>query len=277
MRATDLASLAGTTVRAIRYYHQLGLLAVPERGTTWRSYRFAHHTRLLRIRWLVDSGVPLAEIARLLTSAAGTAAGPTAQEADERTAVADDLTDVLTSIDARIATLGEQRARVAALLDRVRTEGRLSPLPPSVVALYAAMLARPLPPELVESMTRERDLVELACYRAPLPPDLLDLVEAARNGHVDEVRDIWLDYHRLAQAARSGLTDPLREQLRQLAARTLDLCARVQPTATGRLLARVSELDRPLVRAAVDLAYPATADRAFLTALISEGRQRSNP
>src|SRR6478672_974082 len=133
MRAEDLASLAGTTVRTIRYYHQLGLLAVPDEGTTWRSYGFAHLTRLMRIRWLVESGVPLAEVPHMLRPP---------DTADERRVVIEDL-------DAVLAALTFQRSRVSVLLERVSTQGRLSPLPATLERLYAVMLQRPLPPAVV--------------------------------------------------------------------------------------------------------------------------------
>ena len=66
--------------------------AVPDEGTTWRSYGFAHLTRLMRIRWLVESGVPLAEVPHMLRPP-GTA--------DERRVVIEDLDAVLCSIDAQ--------------------------------------------------------------------------------------------------------------------------------------------------------------------------------
>ena len=161
MRAKDLASLAGTTVRTIRYYHQLGLLAVPDEGTTWRSYGFAHLTRLMRIRWLVESGVPLAEVPHMLRPP-GTAGR--ARDGRSRT-----WTPCSPRSTPSSAALTAQRSRVSALLERVSTQGRLSPLPPTLVRLYAVMLQRPLPPAVVEAMRRERDLLELACYSGAMP------------------------------------------------------------------------------------------------------------
>jgi DNA-binding transcriptional MerR regulator len=166
MRAQQLASVAGTTVRTIRYYHKRGLLAVPDGATGWRSYGFAHLTRLMRIRWLVESGIPLAEVPHMLRPP---------RSGDERTAVREDLEAVLSSIDQRIAVLGQQRARVTTLLDRVTSEDRLSPLPASIDRMYAALLERPLPPETVQAMTRERDLLELVCYQGALPEDVVAL------------------------------------------------------------------------------------------------------
>lgn len=255
MRVKDLASLSGTTVRTIRYYHQLGLLAVPESGTTWRAYGFAHLTRLMRIRWLVESGVPLAEVPHMLRAPGN---------ADERSLVIEDLDAVLASIDAKIGVLTAQRSRVESLLERVTTDGRLSPLPEPVVRLYAALLDRPLPDGMVEAMTRERDLFELACYRRAMPPDIVTLLDAVADEDLDELCSLWEACHRLTVATGSRLPDPVREQVGDVVRRTVELATRIEPEATQRLLLRAAELDRPAVRAAVELAYPSPVYRAFV-------------
>ncbi|GAA1180510.1 MerR family transcriptional regulator [Pseudonocardia alaniniphila] len=62
----ELAELAGTTLRAVRHYHQVGLLAEPERRSNgYKQYGVAHLVRLLRIKRLVDLGFSLAQIADL--------------------------------------------------------------------------------------------------------------------------------------------------------------------------------------------------------------------
>ncbi|EMD24478.1 MerR family transcriptional regulator [Amycolatopsis azurea] len=59
----ELAELAGTTLKTVRYYHRIGLLDEPERGANgYKRYRLSHLIRLLRIRRLVDLGVPLSDI-----------------------------------------------------------------------------------------------------------------------------------------------------------------------------------------------------------------------
>ncbi|MFI8412223.1 MerR family transcriptional regulator [Paeniglutamicibacter gangotriensis] len=61
--ARELANLAGTTVNTIRHYHRLGLLDVPERKYNgYKEYEVRHLVRVLRIRRLVDLGVPLSQI-----------------------------------------------------------------------------------------------------------------------------------------------------------------------------------------------------------------------
>lgn len=59
----ELARLAGTTVNTIRHYHRLALLDEPERRYNgYKVYEVRHLVRLLRIRRLVELGVPLAQI-----------------------------------------------------------------------------------------------------------------------------------------------------------------------------------------------------------------------
>lgn len=268
MRIKDLASLADTTVRTIRYYHQLGLLAVPESGTTWRAYGFAHLTRLMRIRWLVESGVPLAEVPHMLRPPGGT---------DELSLVIEDLDAVLASIDGKIAVLAAQRERVETLLERVRADGRLSPLPEPVLRVYAALLDRPLPHGMVEAMSHERDLLELACYRGAMPSDIVTLLDAVAEDDLDEICSLWDECHRLAVATGARLPDLLREEVADIVQRTVDLATRIEPEATHRLLLRAAELDRPAVRAAVDLAYSSPVYRAFVRSFIAIAKEKATP
>lgn len=62
----EIAELAGTSLRAVRHYHEVGLLPEPERRSNgYKQYGVAHLVRLLRIKRLVDLGFPLARIADL--------------------------------------------------------------------------------------------------------------------------------------------------------------------------------------------------------------------
>jgi DNA-binding transcriptional MerR regulator len=59
----ELADLAGTTVNTIRHYHRLGLLEDPERRNNgYKQYDVSHLVCLLRIRRLVELGVPLSDV-----------------------------------------------------------------------------------------------------------------------------------------------------------------------------------------------------------------------
>ncbi|SOD60338.1 DNA-binding transcriptional regulator, MerR family [Streptomyces zhaozhouensis] len=62
----QLAELAGTTVKAVRHYHSIGLLEVPERASNgYKQYQVAHLVRLLQIKRLSDLGMSLSQIAAL--------------------------------------------------------------------------------------------------------------------------------------------------------------------------------------------------------------------
>ena len=64
---SQLAAYAGVTVRAVRHYHQIGLIAEPARDHSgYRTYGAADVVRLIRIRTLAEAGVPLARVQDLL-------------------------------------------------------------------------------------------------------------------------------------------------------------------------------------------------------------------
>lgn len=63
MRSSDLAQLAGVSVRTLRHYHQIGLLPEPPRSMNgYRLYAAADLVRVLRVRQLAELGVPLSRI-----------------------------------------------------------------------------------------------------------------------------------------------------------------------------------------------------------------------
>ncbi|WP_229399285.1 helix-turn-helix domain-containing protein [Micromonospora okii] len=62
----EIAELAGTTLRAVRHYHDIGLLAEPHRRTNgYKQYGVDHLVRILRIRRLTDLGFSLSQIATM--------------------------------------------------------------------------------------------------------------------------------------------------------------------------------------------------------------------
>ncbi|WP_433801099.1 MerR family transcriptional regulator [Actinomycetospora sp. CA-084318] len=62
----ELAELAGTSLRSVRHYHEVGLLPEPERRSNgYKQYGVAHLVRLLRIKRLADLGFSLPQIADL--------------------------------------------------------------------------------------------------------------------------------------------------------------------------------------------------------------------
>jgi DNA-binding transcriptional MerR regulator len=65
----QLAAYAGVTTRAVRHYHQIGLLPEPERDASgYRRYGATAVVSLIKIRTLANAGVPLSSIAELLNA-----------------------------------------------------------------------------------------------------------------------------------------------------------------------------------------------------------------
>src|SRR5579863_6562650 len=63
----QLAAYAGVTVRAVRHYHQIGLLPEPERDVSgYRRYGATAVVSLIKIRTLANAGVPLSQIGQML-------------------------------------------------------------------------------------------------------------------------------------------------------------------------------------------------------------------
>jgi DNA-binding transcriptional MerR regulator len=98
----QLASYAGVTIRAVRHYHHVGLLPEPERNSSgYRTYDVHAVVRLIRIRTLVDAGVPLARVQQLLDADTKTFVEATAQ--------------IDCELRGRIRELQEHRRRIALL------------------------------------------------------------------------------------------------------------------------------------------------------------------
>lgn len=177
MRAKEIADLTGTTVRAIRHYHAIGLLPVPEVRYGRRDYDLSHVARLGRIRWLAESGLPLATIASILPAEVDPG------QTDQRALVLTDLRATLDVLQERLLSLGAQRERLAGLVEAVAQGESLSPLPSKVADFYDTLVAR-APNEVTRvAVAREREFLELAYLRGEVPVEA-ELLFAA----VDEQR-----------------------------------------------------------------------------------------
>jgi DNA-binding transcriptional MerR regulator len=121
----QLAAYAGVTVRAVRHYHQIGLLPEPERDASgYRRYGATAVVSLIKIRTLANAGVPLSHIAQMLEADA-----PAFAEAVQR--IDSHLRDEIERLEAsrkQIAqlTAGDSLAlppEVTSYLDRLREIG----------------------------------------------------------------------------------------------------------------------------------------------------------
>ncbi|WP_127842224.1 MerR family transcriptional regulator [Actinomyces wuliandei] len=133
MRVKEIADLAGTTPRAVRHYHRLGLLAVPPTVHGKREYGVAHLARLMRIRWLAEGGLPLAQIAEVLAQDPG---------GTDRDSVLGSLRATREEILARRRGLQAQEARIEELIARVEGGEGLEPIPQLLVRFYDAVETR---------------------------------------------------------------------------------------------------------------------------------------
>lgn len=109
----ELAELAGTSLRAVRHYHEVGLLDEPARGTNgYKQYGPSHLVALVKIRRLVDLGFSLTQIAGL-------------ERGDERSDAA------VRALDAQLAEsierLQQARLELSVLLDGEVTDPALPP------------------------------------------------------------------------------------------------------------------------------------------------------
>jgi DNA-binding transcriptional MerR regulator len=115
----QLAELAGTTLRTIRHYHEVGLLAEPERRANgYKSYGVPHLVRVLRIKRLTELGLSLARIGEL-------------GDADEHPE------EALKVLDAELASTIERLQRIRVELGLILREAAPTDLPPAVAKVVA--------------------------------------------------------------------------------------------------------------------------------------------
>ena len=179
MRVAEIAELTGTTVRTVRYYHSLGLLPVPGERGGWRDYDLSHVVRLSRIRWLVQAGVSLETIRRVLDEPETTDVeqpddAPAAETVEARAAagsVVEDLAGALAAVEDHLAEVTRQRDMLTGLLERAKAGSTVSPMSPRMAAFFDR-LEQAAPDEATRCAVRkERDLTDLACYRGQMPPE----------------------------------------------------------------------------------------------------------
>lgn len=141
-----LASYAGVTIRAVRHYHQIGLLPEPERDASgYRTYDAVAVVQLVRIRTLAEAGVPLARVRELLDADPETFAAAT-NEIDRQ-------------LRAQIRALQEHRRRIARL-----GSGDSLALPEEVVDYLDRLRATGAPETMIVA---ERDAWILIAARWP--------------------------------------------------------------------------------------------------------------
>jgi len=112
MRIGELAELAGTTTRTVRYYESLGLLPEPERRGAHRSYGTDDVARLRRIELLKSLGLSLDEVREVISAYAD-------ESPRAKRKVAEVLRRHLAETDSKIAALKAFRKELVLRIDLV--------------------------------------------------------------------------------------------------------------------------------------------------------------
>ncbi|MGW7433971.1 MerR family transcriptional regulator [Streptomyces sp. NPDC054861] len=155
------AAFVGVTIKTVRHYHRLGLVAEPDRDSSgYRRYRSSELFRLVQVRTLAAAGVPLAEIGDLLDADPNTFAATLDDIHHQLTERIEDLIarrDRLHRLDHGDRALLPDRA--CAVLDRLDNLGFN---PDYVVGQREALvLARALVPEIFDTfLTRLEHLLD---------------------------------------------------------------------------------------------------------------------
>lgn len=214
MKSSELAAIAGVSVRTLRHYHALGLLPEPPRHSNgYRDYSVGDLATVLHIRQLTSLGFPLSEIGVMMAADEG-GKGSTTEE--------DALRQLDEELESQIARLQEQRRTIAQL----REEGLDPALPPR----FARVIKR---------FYGEEATVE-AASGAALDYDRAALMVAAR--FYDE--EALAELERFADKAEElGIV----EELRTVERRIDDLAADASEEERAALTADVLELLLPTV------------------------------
>ncbi|MCT6776642.1 MerR family transcriptional regulator [Streptomyces sp. CS7] len=108
----DAAAFAGCTPRAIRHYHEIGLLPEPERGgDDRRRYGYEDMIRLLWIRRMADAGIALEDIRDAFAEDPADAHG------------GDGIEAVLERVERSLAAQEAELRRQRTAVQRMRVEG----------------------------------------------------------------------------------------------------------------------------------------------------------
>jgi DNA-binding transcriptional MerR regulator len=194
----QLASYAGVTIRAVRHYHQIGLLQEPHRDASgYRTYDAVAVVRLIRIRTLAEAGVPLARVRELL-------------DADPQTfAVA--TTEIDRQLRAQIRALQEHRRRIAQL-----GSGDSLAVPQEVVD-YLDRLRAIGAPEAVIDLERDAWILMAARWPEAMPAIIADKVAKLADPNIvrlyqliGRIAENWQDEELLRETA--DLMSELLEQ-----------------------------------------------------------------
>ena len=270
MRVTQIANLAGTTPRAVRHYHRLGLLDIPPTVRGRREYGVEHLARLLRIRWLADGGLSLRQVAEIIASdpepvepAEPTEpAGPRGDE--HRREVLRDLRAARGTIEARRRSLDEQARQIDELIARVEAGEALAPVPAFLTRFYdmIEIRVRALGGD-PSSLRTERQMVQIMGSLGMVPASVVPYIEAFDDAEIDMCAQQIIGFSRLTRLRGeegTAAAHALAERTFDLAIRHKDLALTVLDELPGGALGRATW---HLTHVLSVTGYPHPAQRAF--------------
>ncbi|PPF33364.1 MerR family transcriptional regulator [Pseudoclavibacter sp. AY1H1] len=204
VNSSELARRAGVTVRALRHYHQVGVLDEPPRSSNgYRQYGVHHLIRVLRIRRLSALGIALEEMPRLL---------------DEHGAEAP---AVLDRLDAELAAQIDHLTAQRELIAQLRPLPTTPDLPPELAA-YMGTLAGHLSPEL-EQMDRDQTVLLAHLVGEDGMPHLVGYYEQLSDpALVPQIVAITADFHGLGEDTSEAAFDDFVERFVATFAQVVD-------------------------------------------------------
>lgn len=259
MKVKELAELAGTTVRTVRYYHQVGLLDIPALNGGVRDYELEHLARVLRIRWLVGAGLSLSAIGDVLSRA---------PETDSRDGLAD-LQGTLQAIDTQLDDLRAQRDRILSLIERAELDGSVTPLPSPLSQMYDRLGARMPTASARLALEAERRIVSILAVRGMLPPALEDLMNSLTPEDDDIIVELFVAFGDFGTAPSEP--DELAEHLDAWVAfieRHERVIVEILQQVSGRRATVLGLIGR-LIR----LAYPSRAHARMIDHYLAEAQK----
>ncbi|WP_432162660.1 MerR family transcriptional regulator [Streptomyces tendae] len=213
----DAAAFAGTTPRAIRHYHAIGLLPEPERGADdRRRYGYDDMIRLLWIRKMADVGIALEDIRTTF---------------EPGTDIEQSLARLEESLAAQAAVIERQRAAVRNWRESGDPLGLLSPLvtgrvrhlPPNSLRrsdLDTLLVTERIFGPLGAALQADRFIVLATHPELRAEDDRLTEAETALDDSVDpddprveEIAEQWCAHELAVESAieKAGLDDTLVE------------------------------------------------------------------
>jgi DNA-binding transcriptional MerR regulator len=214
---SQLAAYAGVTVRAVRHYHKIGLLAEPERDRSgYRTYGAPVVVRLIRIRTLADAGVPLARVQELLDASPAE--------------FADGVQDIDKGLRAEIRRLQGTRKRLARL-----AAGEHLALPQSVVDYLDRLRGLGVVERYIEL---ERDAWIMVAAQMP---HLIDSVMAKKHEDLDDP-DMLKLYSLVSGALEWPANDPRVVEIVDILERLVTRAAEAGEVGTAGLDDRFADL-----------------------------------